>query len=979
MDQKTWLWRKRSSEKTIVANGEEVESVPVQREVDLENSLKTLNEKLASVLDECSAKDKLVQDYEKMVEDAVAGKNKAEEDVGLLKKELDEVQQQRAAANDRLGHLNTALKDCMEQLNLVRDGQEQRIHDAVMKTSQEFEKAHKRLEEKLLETSKRLADVTSESSYLSKALLVKEKLIEDLNHIKSQTEAEFEALMTRLDSVEKENAFLRYEFRTLEKELDLRNEEVLYGRRAVEASNKQHSENIKKIKKLEADCQRLRALTRKRLPGPAILANIKSDIEVHGRSPIENRRKAISIVKDSSTIYSPDKTSKKLSFLVDHLQDLEKENKILKQYLAKKGEEIFYHQNSKNSPFQEKFELTRPNPAPDELSFPSGYDIVEANEITTSSSWATAIIPEQGHDKFTDPQTEPVHKMIGASEMSLMDDFVEMEKLAIVAVESPLENHTDSMTKELIPVGHAEFSDMNHELKAKEKPKDWLQDVKNMILEQHNISKRSLDELLGDIRMALNNIILPEPSKLLPISGYITWKSPASSPRSSSIQESSNEFQHSDANASVRKIMELVGRFDLPCSEDCKMQDELLVGEYNNSPCEERSKVSDYSIRVLRWKGSSLTTVLQEFIYSCNDLLDGKINYEKFTGDLSSALGWIVNNCISYQDDFTVRDAFRKHLGGDGPGTALELESVQNLMLEMEKMYSIFQAEIKGLMNDLNLIKTSVNVNLQAERQNDKPLMQKLEQSRETITSLENELEILKESERTTEDQIENLKVINEDLDTQLTVTRAKLNEVLQKLSSMEVELENKRHCCEELEGTCLELQLQLESITSNQHSQENENQEGLLGTGMEITRASVKLAECEKTILKLGNQLKALGSARQLSVVDKVLSIADTKNKKSKPRSSLLDQMISEDNSEVKHLQSPPKTKVESKLEANASQVATPEASLGTKNENKSTKAGTLVIVPIKKRGGGIGLLRKLLLRRKKGSSNSSSIYFGK
>lgn len=949
-----------------------MEPVPVQREVDLENSLKTLNEKLSSVLDECSAKDKLVQDYEKMVEDAVADKNKAEEDVQRLKEELDEVQQQRGAANDRLGHLNSALKDCMEQLNLVRDSQEQRIHDAVMKTSQEFEKAHKRLEEKLLETSKRLADVTSENSYLSKALLVKEKLIEDLNHIKSQTEAEFQALMTRLDAIEKENAFLRYEFRALEKELDLRNEEVLYGRRAAEASNKQHSDNIKKIKKLEAECQRLRALTRKRLPGPAILANIKSDIEVQGRSPIENRRKAISIVKDSNTIYNPDKTSKKLSFLVDQLQDLEKENKILKEYLAKKEEEIFYHQNAKNSPFQEKFELIRPNPAPNELSLPSGYDIVEANEITTSSSWATAIIPEQGHDKFTDLQTEPVHKMIGASEMSLLDDFVEMEKLAIVAVESPLEDQTNSMTKELVPVGHAEFSDMNnHELKAKEEPKDWLQDVKNMVLEQHNISKRSLDELLGDIRMALNNIIHPEPSRLLPISGYITWKSPASSPRSSSIQESNNEFQQSDVNASVRKIMKLVGEFDLPCSEDCKMQD-------NNSSYKQMSKVTDYSIRVLRWKGSSLTTVLQEFIHSCNNLLGGKINFEKFTGDLTSTLEWIINNCISYQDDFTVRDAFRKHLGGDGPGTALELESVQNLMLEMEMKYSIFQADIKGLKNDLNLIKTSVNENLQAERQNDEPLTQELEQSRETIASLENELEMLKESERTTEDQIENLKVINEDLDTQLTVTRAKLNEVLQKLSSLEVELENKRHCCEELEGTCLELQLQLESITSNQHSQENENQEGLLRTGMEITRASVKLAECEKTILKLGNQLKALGSARQLSVVDKVLSIADTKNKKSKPRSSLLDQMISEDNSEVKHLQSP-KTKVESKLEANATQVGTPEASLGTKNETKSAKAGTLVIVPIKKRGGGIGLLRKLLLRRKKGSSNSTSIYFGK
>ena len=37
------------------------------------------------------------------------------------------------------------------------------------------------------------------------------------------------------------------------------------------------------------------------------------------------------------------------------------------------------------------------------------------------------------------------------------------------------------------------------------------------------------------------------------------------------------------------------------------------------------------------------------------------------------------------------------------------------------------------------------------------------------------------------------------------------LNEVLQNFSSLEVELDDKNNCCEELEATCLELQLQLE------------------------------------------------------------------------------------------------------------------------------------------------------------------------
>lgn len=160
---------------------------------------------------------------------------------------------------------------------------------------------------------------------------------------------------------------------------------------------------------------------------------------------------------------------------------------------------------------------------------------------------------------------------------------------------------------------------------------------------------------------------------------------------------------------------------------------------------------------------------------------------------------------------------------------------------------------------------------------------------------------------------------------------------------------------------------------------------------GLEITKASVKLAECEETILKLGKQLKALGSAKELSVVDKVLSITDTKNKKFKQRSSLRDQMICEDNTEANNQESPKTKEIISTNEPSVfpasscnafsfpdGQVATPTAYVGTKNETRNAKAGALVIVPSKKRGG-IGLLRKLLLRRKKASSKSTSIYFGK
>lgn len=962
MDQKTWLWRKRSSEKTIVANGEEERSVPMKKEVDLETSLKELNEKLASVVDECSAKDIVLQSLKQMVDDSMTDRNRAEEEAGRLRKELDQVLEERVSANEGLSHLNAALKDCMEQLNLTREEQEKRVQDAVVKTSQEFEKAHKKLEEKLSEMSKRLASAAAENSYLNKAILGKEQLIVDLNHTKNRTEAEFEALMSRLDSTEKENAFLRYEFRTIEKELELRNEEVEYCRRSAEVSNKQHLENVKKIKRLEADCQRLRGLTRKRMPGQSILANMKTDMELQVGSRFDGRRKAMP-GRDvpSGPVYSPDNANKKIGLLVSQLHDLEKENEILREFLVKKEEEILHYQNVKN------LELT--------ISSHSPGGTVDSKDVASSP------FSEEKHGgKFRDRQTEHECRMIGASDMSLMDDFIEMEKLAIVAVDVPLgasfcasdvsrslsncskensDNHLNSMSKELVLVGNGSCSG---------KPSDWLRNVIDVILEQHGISKRSIEELIGDVRMALNNIVCQESSKLLPVSGYITWKSPASTPRSNSIQEPSNVFQQSDVNTSLGKIIELVGKFDLPYSEDCNPQEDLLQSK------KALPKVTDSKIHVFRWKSCELTSVIKDFLCSCNDLLRGNIGYENFIAVLASTLGWIARSSTSCEDHLTVRDEFRKHLGGDGPGTALELECIQNLMVEMEKMHSVLQVEIKGLKNELNWIKLS---------NNDPEMVHKLQQSQEIITCLQNELDCLKESRRMSGDQLENLKVINEDLDTELTVTKSKLNEVLQKLSCTEVELDNKTHCCEELEGTCLELQLQLESMSNNHYKQENGNHEELLQTGMEITKASAKLAECEETILKLGTQLKSLGSAKELSVVDKVLSMTGTTTKKLKQRSSLREQMLSEDSKAhlkfSREMASMTDTNGPSSVSRTSSRNfsfsdGTMDKYLRTKRDSRTTKSGALVIVPTKKRkGGGIGLLTKLLLRRNKGSSKNN------
>ncbi|KAL6952398.1 hypothetical protein U1Q18_042722 [Sarracenia purpurea var. burkii] len=978
MDNKTWLWRRRSLEKTINANtkpdfsskGNEEEVLPTEKEVSLERSLEHLNLTLASVLCESNGKDELLARHAKAAEDAIVDREKAEAAAVSLKQELDEALQQKASSNERLAQLNAALKDSMQQLTSVREEQEQRIRDAVMRTAGEFEKAQKKLEEKLTEKSKRVANLTVDNTRLSKTLLVKEKLIEELSKGKSQAEAEFDTLMTRLDSVEKENSFLKYEFRMLEKELEIRNEEIAFSRQSAGVSQKQHLESVKKITKLEAECQRLRILVRKRLPGPAALAKMKSEVEVLGRNQSELRRRKLnpltgSLVVRQKTLENPcDVPSKKISILIGRLCDLEEENKALKEIIAKKDNE-----NSKLSKVEAQLgelslgpnsiEFSRCSPSSKEFSPTPSFDFTN-DETSHYEPWAS---PRE-------------HNTFGVLDMSLMDDFVEMEKLAIVTVGTALGSssvssdasnalaisscvssvatdalaisfedsggdHLDERGKELIPVVQGQSSDNEQEIQTKDvltqEGHDWLQNVLKLILDQTRISKRSFDDLLEDIRIAFTNMKHSYANK-------------------ANKEEMSNHHIQSNMSSSICKIIELIRRIDLTCSKNSDVSDNERI-----------------LIRAFQWKNSELSTVLQQFVQTCDDLLDGKAKFDNFASELTSALDWIINHCIICEDFSSVNDQINKHLGLDKSPSAIELEDgVDGPIVEMEKKTrSDLQEENRGLKDKLQKIESlqkDLEAMLRTANTKSEVLMNQLQESVQSIGCLHMELKTMKESKGIVEEQIESQRLINEDLDTQLTIAKAKLNEVLQKLSSLEVELEDKGHCCEELEATCLELQLQLESANNNEVPEDKiDKEERLLQTGWEITTASAKLAECQETIFKLGKQLKALALPREAPTFNKVsITGAATINaQKLSIRSTLLDRMLAEDDDETEGPKSPrtrePTTAMEAKKPSSPS-----EAYLGSR-----------AIVASKKRGGGLGFLRKLLMRRKRGSSKKTTRSF--
>ncbi|XP_021274718.1 filament-like plant protein 7 [Herrania umbratica] len=1067
MDHKTRLWRKKSTEKIILAtdklnlsqkdNEDEIQTL-VADKGELENELKGLTIKLSSALSDCNSKDELVKKHKEIAQEALAGREKAEAEAVSLKQALDEALQQRVVNEERLTHLDAALKECMQQLHFVREEQEQRIHDAVMKASKEFEKSQKILEEQLGETVKRLTKTGVENTNLSKVLLAKENVIDDLNKQRAQMETDFNALMIRLESTEKDNASLKYEVRVLEKELEIRNEEREFNRRTAEASHKQHLESVKKIAKLESECHKLRLLVRKRLPGPAALAKMKNEVEMLGRDSVEMMRRKLNASPtgqglDSAVDSYSDSPSKRINILTEQFCAVEEENKALKEALNKKTSELQFSRvmhartASKLSEVESQLEESSKSRANNEstrnivmshdISLASVSDVGSDDKASCAESWASALLSELEYFRYGQSRKSPSRKTVGSSDINLMDDFVEMEKLALVSVDKLSgSSHVSSdeangtlgrlltgssgnsleVCKEIVPVpnSQSDHTMLNNEMKSKNpllsKVPSWLQAILKVISEQNRETQRNSDEILEDIRKALTcmnyqntgeifdereGLDHPKSSDPSCISGYMSWKpSNGSSKMDSSLgdidvnicsAEKNNQLFQPDLSKSICRIIELIEGISLP-SPDYNIPETLSKKERNSFSYKQSETPSGYMVRVLQWKTSELCAVLQQFLHACYDLLNGKTDANNFTQELTSALDWIMNHCFSLQDVSSMRDAIKKHFDWDESRSESEAEAgIVGQSAEADKLHlaalygnsNFFQKEEPNVREENRKLRDEL-INIEAAKKllEDKlrsttnrsdSLINQLEEYEKTIANLQAELGALRKTEEMVEGQVAKQNLINENLDKQLSLTNVEVN-ACQTFPSQDPESQNKNNSHEELEATCLD------SVTEREIPNSELSQEGnKLRTNWEITAASEKLAECQETILNLGKQLKALASPKEAALFDKVISTptdATTTTSTTIPtppkklishRSSLLDQMIAEDNSEAKTLESckaKENNRMKEPLENNV-------VLNGNKHQEDNAAVKSLAIVPSKKQSGS--LWKKLLWRKTK------------
>lgn len=328
------------------------------------------------------------------------GWEKAEKEVFALRQQLEAATQKNSALEDRVGHLDGALKECLRQLRQAREEQEQKIHETVVKRTHEWESTKSELEKQIVEIQTQLQTAKAEPVV---------SVDPDLE--------------LKLGAAEKENAALKLQLLSREEELEIRTIELELSTQAAETASKQNLESIKKVAKLEAECRRLKAMARK-----ASSANDQKSIT------------ASSVCIESLTDSQSDSGDRLLALEID----------------ARKM---------------------------------TGLDTNEC-EPDRSDSWPSGVIQEL--DRFK--EKHHVRNLMAPSiEIDLMDDFLEMERLAALPVTGSGTSCLDSGAISAKPI-----SDSESQLKAQlEVMIDRTAELEEK-LEKLELEKAELDMALSE-------------------------------------------------------------------------------------------------------------------------------------------------------------------------------------------------------------------------------------------------------------------------------------------------------------------------------------------------------------------------------------------------------------------------------------------------------------------------------------------------
>ncbi|KAL5706539.1 hypothetical protein ACHQM5_024693 [Ranunculus cassubicifolius] len=886
----------------------------------LNDEVDVLNEKLSSAHSEMTTKENIVKQHAKVAEEAVSGWEKADAEALALKQQLEAVTLLKLTAEDRAAHLDGALKECMKQIRSLKEEHEKKLHETILTKNKQFDKIKLEFEAKMNDLDQELLRSSAENSALSRALQERSNMLMKANEERSHAEAEIELLKNDIQSCEKEINSLKYELHLLSTELDIRNEEKNMSMKSAEVANRQHLEGVKKITKLEAECQRLRGLVRKKLPGPAALAQMKLEVESLGRdygetrprrSPSQNPSPHLAPQPDIS-LESVQQCHKENEFLMGRCLAMEEEMKMLKEALAKRNSELQVSRNmcaktsSKLRSLEAQVNLSIQQRGSPRLSIempaegfssqngsnPPSYMSMSEDGIDEEGScvesWATVSVGEISQLKKGRSIDKPV-KAENMNQLELMDDFLEMERLAC---------STDS--KEPVPISKSS-SDVKTENEDDQYVVKIAKDGDLSSVQQPELSSSPKVESLGvKTESDIHDVSL---SKLHSrISAIFESESKDADTRTilEDIKGVMRDMEDTLLQHSPNHLAEKTHSVGAISNDTATQHDRegeqngisliLVDQEFTTAIYQIHDFVVSLSkeamqIQEISFDEQDIIKESAEFSNSVSKVLSNEMSLVDFVLSLSHALAKINkqsinllcskangedNNSSDYIDKVTllekkvVQDDVRERFpngcthisrctsdpevlveGSLSPGVDLKftpckcsLEELEQLKSEKENM----ELELSRCSQHLGETKTQLQEteNLLTE------LKLQLAASQKSNSLAETQLKCMAESYNT-------LETHTQELDTQVNLLR-------EKMEALDVQLEEEKQKNESASTKCRDLEEQLQrnescptcasSIAEAELKSQKER---------EIAAATEKLAECQETILLLGKQLNSL------------------------------------------------------------------------------------------------------------------------
>ncbi|XP_006306683.2 filament-like plant protein 4 [Capsella rubella] len=894
MDRKSWPWKKKSTEKAAPVtevvdqeNGKKPSYIQISfdqytnlnglkdevknyedKVTKLEDQIKDLDLKLSTANADITAKEVLVKQHSKVAEEAVTGWEKAEAEASALKTHLETVTLAKLTVEDRAAHLDGALKECMRQIRSLKEENEQKLHDVIATKTNQMDNLRAEFESRIGEYEQELLRSGAENDALSRSLQERSNMLMRISEEKSQAESEIEHLKNNIETCEREINTLKYETHVITKELEIRNEEKNMSMRSAESANKQHLEGVKKIAKLEAECQRLRTLVRKKLPGPAALAQMKMEVESLGRDYGDHRqdhRQRRSPVRPSSPLMSPmshmsqvsefsldnmQKFHKENDLLTERLLAMEEETKMLKEALAKRNSELQVSRNlcAKTSNRLQTLEAQMLNKSPTKRGFEMPAEIF--SRLNASNPPSMASMSEDGNEDARsitgslmselsqsnkDKNNGKIKKTESASQLELMDDFLEMEKLACLPNGSNANGSTDHSS-----------TDSDVEVQPATQLKKRISSVLQSLPKD-----AAFEKILAEIQCAVEDAGVKLPSKCNGpnVNGLTEEKEIAMSNETREEKVSDTEVVTQDLADALSQIFQFVSYLSkeaTACSENRtfsqKVQDfsvtfdrvlakEKTLNDFLFDLSRVLVEASELKIDVLGYHTSPVE------IHS-PDCID-KVALPENKALQKDSSGEHYQNGCSQSSDSEIPDDCNGTSGYEHKRQSSKFtpEEFEGLRLEKEKA----EANLASCEADLEATKT------------------KLQETQKLLAEVKTELDSAQKSSGMAETQLKCMVESYRSLETRSSELEIELTSLKGRIENLEDELQDEKEHHQEALAKCQELEEQLQRNNQNCPNCSVTEADPKSKQDNELAAAAEKLAECQETILLLGKQLKSI------------------------------------------------------------------------------------------------------------------------